>query len=229
MYLTSRDRHLLVRLIHYRLLTTHQIEALLFHTGKTPRSLRTQCQRRLQLLYHHRYLARIPLRVTLDVGTQHREGRKPFVYTLDKLGLDEAAQMLGQKRSHLDSPPRPDRIRDWRKLAHDISINDTLIVIDRLAQANQLQITSFLTQRQLKSSAYKDKLPTINVNGTRKLKEPDSYFTLSFPHLPRPIHCFYEEDQSTEVKSEWQEKVTAYLQYRHQGLAYQHFGCSYLS
>ncbi|MEM7134545.1 MAG: replication-relaxation family protein [Chloroflexota bacterium] len=226
MALTQRDRQLLLRLHYYRFLTTHQFEALLFHTGKTPRSLRTQCQRRLQLLYHHGYVARIPLRVTLDVGTGNKgEGRKPFVYVLDRLGLEEVVLILGKARSQLDPPPRLDRIRDWRKLAHDIANNDTLIVIDRLVQAGTVELSTWLTQRQLKSSAYKQMLPAISVNGSLKLKEPDSYFVLNFANLPQPIHCFYEEDLDTEVESAWQEKVTAYFQYRHQGRAYEHFGC----
>lgn len=219
MELTERDRQILFSLYTYGILTSHQIEALIFYTGRTSRSLRSQCHRRLQLLYHHRFLSRILVRVIMG------EGRKPFVYVLDKRGANEVAKRLSMHRSRLQWQPKHHGIRDWHRLEHDLRNNDSWVVIERLVQAGQFERPYWLTQRQLKAPVYKGKLPFITLNSRPKYKIPDSYFTLKFPGCSGLAHFFYEEDRATESETMWREKVIAYQQYRQQGHSAVHFGC----
>jgi len=218
MQLTERDKQILLSVHTYGFLTSHQIEALIFHTGRNLRSLRSQCHRRLQLLYHHGYLTRIRVRVVLG------EGRKPFVYALDTLGAIEVAKGLSTSRCELNWRSKQTEIRDWQRLEHDIRNNDTWVVIERLVQAEKLERPYWLTQRQLKAPTYKTKLPFIIRNNQRKYKAPDSYFALKFPGYHELAHCFYEEDRATESEKMWREKVDAYIQYRQQNHAATHFG-----
>src|SRR5688500_10690348 len=78
MQLTERDKEIVLAVYEYRLLSAHQIGALFFPSAvDKPHSRRTACQRRLQLLYHHGFLDRLPQPVIMG------EGRFPFVYGLD--------------------------------------------------------------------------------------------------------------------------------------------------
>lgn len=217
--ITSRDTQILLRVYFYRFLTAQQIEAILFHTSSTLRGLKTQCQRRLQLLYHHRYLDRIQLPVLIG------EGRKPFVYGLDRQGAQLVAAELASTQTPVDWRPRHNQIKDPYRLNHDLSSNDMWVILDRLVQAGALAMPYWLPHRQLKASHLKPKLPLLMAQGKRRYKVPDSYFALQFPSYGELAHFFFEEDRGTLSKGQWQEKVTAYLTFKSSGRAATGFGC----
>lgn len=218
-HITRRDKQILVRVYYYRFLTAHHIEALLFHTSSASRGLKTQCQRRLQLLYHHRYLDRIQLPVLIG------EGRKPFVYGLGRQGVHVVATELAIMRATLDCHPQHNQIKDPYRLHHDLANNDVWVILDRLVQAGAVAMPYWLPHRQLKAAHLKPTLPLIMASGKRKYKIPDSYFALQFPSYADLAHFFFEEDRGTLSKGQWQEKVTAYLNFKRSGRAVTGFGC----
>ncbi|MCB0141935.1 MAG: replication-relaxation family protein [Caldilineaceae bacterium] len=215
--ITHRDQQIILRVAYYHLLSTHHIEALLFHTPNTSRTLKSQCQRRLQLLYHHRFLNRIQQPVVLG------EGRKPFIYTLDQQGVRAVAQLLDISTSEVGWNPKL-KYRNPYRLPHDLHISNTWVILDRLTQSRHLQMPYWLTQRHLKSAQIKDKLPSISLNGGRKIKEPDGYFALQFPQASDLAHFFYEEDRGTQSQRQWTEKIQAYIGYKKTGDSFAYFG-----
>lgn len=219
-HLTHRDRQIIARIWYYQLLTSEQIESLLFHNSSTSsRGLRTQCQRRLQLLFHHRYLLRVQQPMYLG------EGRKPFIYKLDNRGYTVIRQQFNnpagiQHRNRSKSKPA-----DPYRLDHDLAVNDTWVMLDRLVQAGQIGMPHWATSFHLKTDAYQNCLPFITVEGNRKRKIPDAYFALQWNKKAQLAHFFYEEDRSTETKIQWLEKVHAYLAFRQSGASQTHFNC----
>lgn len=216
--ITSRDKQIILRVFYYRLLTAHQIEALLFYTSSTPRGSKAQCQRRLQLLYHHEYLDRIQLPVLMG------EGRKPFIYGLAHRGAQLAAAELGMSNSTMKWHPKQNQRKDLYRVDHDLANNDIWVILDRLVQAHALSMPYWLTQWHLQSPPIKSKLPHIVIHGVNKYKLPDSYFALQFPMYSDLAHFFYEEDRGTQSQRQWQEKVAAYREFKRSGRAEQNFG-----
>lgn len=216
--ITVRDKQILLRLYYYRLLTAQQVEALLFHTSSTARGLKTQCQRRLQLLYHHAYLDRLQLPVLIG------QGRQPFVYSLDQNGAQVVVAELSMSRPDVDWHPRHNHVKDPYRLEHDLANNDLWVMLDRLVQARAVEMSYWLTQHHLHTPKFKQKLPYLVVDRVRKSKRPDSYFALRFPGYTALAHFFYEEDRGTQGQKQWQEKVTAYINFKHSGEAEAHFG-----
>jgi Replication-relaxation len=217
--ITDRDKQILLRVYYYRLLTTQQIEALLFHNSTTTRGLKTQCQRRLQLLYHHAYLDRLQLPVLIG------QGRQPFVYGLDRRGSQVVAAELGISQTDVDWHPRQNQVKDPYRLEHDQANNDLWVILDRLVQAKAVEMPYWLAQHHLNSAKLKQKLPHIFIDGVMKYKLPDSCFALLFLQYSELAHFFYEEDRGTQVQTQWQEKVIAYLDFKRSGDAETNFGC----
>lgn len=219
-HLTHRDRQIIARIWYYQLLTSAQIESLLFHSSSTSyRGLRTQCQRRLQLLFHHGYLTRVQQPLYLG------EGRKPFIYKLDNRGYTVIRQQFNspagiQHRNRPKSKPA-----DPYRLDHDLAVNDTWVMLDRLVQAGELAMPHWATSCHLKTDVYQNRLPVITVGGNPKRKIPDAYFAIQWDKSAQLAHFFYEEDRSTETRKQWLEKVHAYLVFRQSGASKRHFNC----
>ncbi|MEZ4706737.1 MAG: replication-relaxation family protein [Caldilineaceae bacterium] len=216
--LTVRDQQIILRVYYFRLLTSSQIEALLFHTTRKARGLQTQCQRRLQLLYHHQFLNRVQQAVILG------EGRKPFIYVLDKYGVDVVGELLSSPKSELTWTAKHKQQTDPYRLEHDIGCNDIWVILDRLVQSRDVYMPHWLTQQHLKSIELKQKLPSVSANGIVRQKQPDGYFALRFSGQNALAHFFYEEDRGTQSQKQWSEKIQAYMNYRHSGAAQTHFG-----
>ena len=83
---------------------TAGIEALFLQSEK-PHGRKTSCQRRLQLLYHHGFLDRIPLPIVMG------EGRYPYVYALDDQGADLVASLSEYDRADLGWKPARNVLR----------------------------------------------------------------------------------------------------------------------
>src|SRR5262245_12944636 len=143
--ITGRDKQILLRVYYYRRLTAQQIEALLFYTSSTTRGLKTQCQRRLQLLYHHAYLDRLQLPVLMG------HGRQSFVYGLGRQGAQVIAAELSLSQTDVDWHPRHNQVTDPYHLEHDLANNDLWVILDRLAQAKAVEMPYWLAQHHLLS------------------------------------------------------------------------------
>ncbi len=216
MRVTPRDRDIIRAIYRYRLLSAHQVEALLFRSDKS-HSKRTVCQRRLQLLYHHGFIDRLPSPIFLG------EGRQPYVYALDNQGADLLAPELDIDRAEIGWQPKHNEV-GTSFIQHTLAINDVHLVLTLLARAGHWQFTQWLDESDFRTAAFKDKVPyrTQGVRMTRIF--PDGYFRLQPPHLKQEAHFFLEVDQGTMNNKLWQDKMKAYYQFRQNGLSEQLYG-----
>lgn len=219
--LTPRDASILMAIYRFRALTTPQVEALFFRADRREHQegpkdkINTRCQYRLQLLYQHGYLMRDeqPQKLT--------EGRKPFVYWLDKRGAEVMAE-------HLDGQDI-----DWAPIGHKVSpfflehllaTNDVRVALTIDARKHNFTIAEWLDDRTLKRQQMTDTVTLRGPNGRtqRAAVVPDGYFVLDTgAHL---YHHFFEMDLSTVTgvasvwgRRDWARKVAAYLEYYRSG------------
>ena len=216
MRLTARDRNIILAVYRYRLLSAHQVEALLFRSEK-PHGKRTVCQRRLQLLYHHGFLERLPSPIFLG------EGRQPYVYALARRGADLLATELDRDRADIGWQPKYNQV-GISFVQHTLAINDVRLVLTLLAEDGRWQLTQWLDESDFRTAEFQDKVP-YRVQGARMTRIfPDGYFTLQLPHLKQEAHFFLEVDQGTMSNKLWQDKMKAYYQFRQNGLSEQLYG-----
>ncbi len=216
MRLTNRDKAIVFAVYQYRLLSSHQIEALLFSSEKK-HGKRTVCQRRLQLLFHHRYLNRLP--ITLIMG----EGRQPIVYVLDRRGADLVASLKEVDRANLGWQPKFNQA-GMPFIQHSLAINDVRLIVHRLMDLGHWQVNEWIDDNDFKKAKFKKKVP-YRTQGARVISIlPDSFFRLDLPDQKQDAFFFLEVDQGTMVNSRWGDKVKAYSQFRRTRAAYKHYG-----
>ncbi len=216
MRLTARDRQIVKTVWQCRLLTSHQIEARIFPSDK-PRGKRTVCQRRLQLLFHHRFLDRMPMHVVLG------EGRVPYVYVLGKQGIDLVASMAEVDRAEIGWRPTQKQV-GISFVNHALAINDVRIVLTQLADQGHFELTDWLDEADFRRGPHQNKVP-YRTQGMRIMRKyPDGYFQLKLPQYERNAHFFLEVDQGTMSNSQWMEKVRAYVQFRDSRLSQKYYG-----
>ena len=219
--LTPRDAAILIAIYQYRALTTPQVETLFFSLNRTGAQqgekgkINTRCQYRLQLLHQHGYLLRDeqPQKLT--------EGRKPFVYWLDKSGALFVREHLDGEE--LDWSHREHRVSPFF-LEHLLATNDARIALTVDAHKHGFAIATWLDDRTLKRQQMTDTVTLRGPNGRmqRAAVVPDGYFVLDTgAHL---YHHFLEMDLSTVTgvasvwgRRDWARKVAAYLEYYRSG------------
>ena len=217
MRLTQRDYEIIQAVYSHRLLSAHQIEALLFSKPDKPHSRRTICQKRLQLLYHHAYIDRLPMVMTLG------EGRTPYLYVLDNRGADLIAERTGLDRGTLGWRPKHNQLGP-NFINHMLGVNDVRVVFERLAAWEQFELVTWLDDAEFRSAEYKDKLP-FWVRGARIMKKyPDGFAQIQLPDQETATYFFVEIDRGGMSNKVWQEKIHAYLDFRVSGRAQQHYG-----
>lgn len=213
MRLTKRDVQIVQTVSTYRLLSSTQIEALLFQSDK-PRGRQSSCQRRLQLLYHHGYLDRLRMPVILG------EGRFPHVYVLDQTGATLVAATLGIDRAEVGWRPHHNLLES-PFIFHTLAINDVRVVVTLLAQKGHFEVVEWIDEASFRAT--KEKVP-FRMRGVQVVRNyPDGYFRLTLPHQTQTAHFFLEVDQGTMSLTRWKEKVQAYAEFRARGLAQHHF------
>lgn len=216
--LTARDQDILRAVYEYRALTTKQISDLLFVPPDTKenRAPSSRCTYRLKLLYHHGFLVRREQPQTLS------EGRKPFLYQLDKRG----AEFLGERED--GGIQALDWVQDETLsplfLEHLIASNDVRVAITRAAARHGFTIENWLDERTLKQVQNKDTVVLTNAKGKRQTASvvPDGYFHLTTGE--HHYHQFLEIDRSSVTGSSknwtrrtWARKVQAFIEYYRSG------------
>lgn len=209
MVLTRRDREIVKAVYTYRFLTTPQIDTLIFLKGQPPR--RTQCRRRLQLLYHHGFLDRIFPKVARG------EGAKPIIYCLDERGAQLVAEDLQIGRDEVDWRPK-DRDVGLLFLEHTLRINDVRIAVTLAAEREAFGLEQWIDEKALKSEEMKDYVTISSPGGRRRRVAviPDGYFLLNLGE--KRAHFFIEVDRRTIPSKRWKNKILAYLAYTAEGL-----------
>jgi len=217
MRLMSRDRAVLVSVYEYRVLTSHQIEALHFpSTSPTTRTRKSACQRRLQLLYQHKLLDRIIRPLVPGAG------RETYAYTLAQRGADVVASTLGIDREGIGWRPKDSKMGPLF-LDHLITTNTLRVNAELLVQAGFWSGMSWIDEIALKSE-YQDKVPVRVSRGRPVRIFPDGYFTVHLPGQTQAAHFFVEVDQGTMTNKRWAEKMKTYITFRESGDSLQHFG-----
>lgn len=213
MRLTARDMAVVRAVYDYRALTTEQIQRLYF--GNAGQAARI-AQRRLQALYHHRYVFR---------GDQpHRTlEAKPLVYFLDTVGVDLLCDRLGLERTEVDWHPRHNDVTSLY-LDHLLASNDLRIAVVQAAEAHGFVIQRWLDDRSLKRSHAGEHVTITNKDGRRMTVSvvPDGYFRLTTPQ--DTYNFFVEIDKRTVTglaskwgRRDWSRKVAAYAEYHRSG------------
>jgi hypothetical protein len=214
MRLTERDVQIVHAVAAYRLLSSAQLEALLFQSDK-PRGRQSSCQRRLQLLYHHGYLDRLPMPVILG------EGRFPHVYVLDQAGSVLVAATLGVDQATIGWRPHHNLLEP-PFIFHTLAINDVRVVVTLLAQRNHFEMVEWIDEAGFRAA--KEKVP-FRMRGVQIVRNyPDGYFKLTLPQQTQAAHFFLEVDLGTMSMTRWKEKVQAYTEFRARGLSEHHYG-----
>ena len=121
--MTARDEEILRAVYRFRVLTSVQIERLLFLTPGKPKPSNTRCNLRLQGLFHHGFLARS------EQVQKITDGRKPLLYFLDRRGAEYLAAQDETEVTALDWRPSHNRISPLF-LDHLLQTNDVRIDIE---------------------------------------------------------------------------------------------------
>ena len=188
LYIGERDRTILLALHAVRFVTSPLVLPLL---GINPSNV----NRRLNALYRHRYLDRMPHLV------QRGTGAPRHVYTLDVLGREyvEAATGCVDERQR-----RPDRPASAYFIEHYLAIAEVYVALQVAVRAAGLSLV-WLNEVE---AAHRYTLPS----GEERRLEPDGVFLLGGPGVV-PTTVFLEVDRSTESAQQWQRKVGDYSAY----------------
>lgn len=188
MRLTERDRQI-IRLVYlHRFLRSHQIVSLVDGSPQ-------QLLRRLQLLYHHRYLERPRAQLTY----YHQPGSRPIVYGLGRKGVSLLKQENGAAL----------RRGSWGEknhsvghvfLAHALLVSDVMVALQLACRASGE--VRFVGQDDLKSPGKPRPFRwRVQVNPQLKLGVvPDQVFALQYPGptgQTRRAIFFLEADRGT--------------------------------
>lgn len=216
--LTARDKAVLASVYHYRVLTAHQIEVLHFPSNSPDtRTRRSACQRRLQKLFHHRYLARIIPPLVLG------EGREVFSYALDTRGADEVARISGQDRATIGWKPKDNKLGPLF-FQHMLAITEFRVSVDLLVAQDVLSEAQWVDEATLRVEPYLSKLPSHTKRNRTAYIIPDGYCQIRPQQDSNVAHFFLEVDRGTESNRVWADKMRAYRQFRDNGNSQEYFG-----
>lgn len=212
--LSERDLALLYELLTARYLTTPQMEALFWRTGRSPRGRRYACQRRLKLLSEHGLMRRIELPVLRG------EAQKPFIYCLAEKGAELLVAELGIESKEIDWKPKSAEA-SYPFLAHLLATNDLRIHLAHACERQQAKLSRWINEKELKSEGMKDYVTLVSPDGQKRQQAavvPDAYFALKVGE--KIGHFFVEVDLGTVTiqptvweKRGWNRKVRAFLAY----------------
>ena len=192
--LTPRDIQALQHVCAFELLTREQLAVLL--NFRNPDS--SQLKRRLTLLYHHGYLAR------LYVPVLAAHGAARAVYSLDRLGAEVLAREASTTPSALDW-----RLRDLQRqvyfLQHTVDTNEAVIRFLVAATAEGLK-PEWRSEKSMRRASFSSaKMPLI----------PDAYVQLQVGERLRGLAL--ELDRGTVGEKAFKSKVQGYGEWNRSG------------
>jgi hypothetical protein len=211
--LTKRDEQMLLTIYFYRAVTAPMIEDLFFPSSQENGRdyTQTNCQYRLRLLYKNGYLLRTEQEQRLS------EGRKPYVYFLNKKGTAVVAERLGCAVIDLDWSER-DNTFSSLFLNHLLTCNTVRVAVTVAAQQQGFSLTEWKDERALKRDHKRD---TVTLSGSGDGKStviPDGYFILE--KGTGLYRFFLEVDLATETvvssiewRRTWARKMKQYAAY----------------
>jgi len=230
MILTPRDLAILRAVHRHRLLRSTHLVAL---TGGS----RQATLRRLQLLFHHRYLDRPPMQ--LDWYTH---GSEPFVYALGSRGA-EALAAEGELKPGALRPETKNRDLSRLFLRHALAVAEVMVAFEVACRSREG--VTFIQPEEVLAAAPEAtrrlRLPfrwQVEVSEGEKLHrlgvEPDRVFGLSFagePQHRQRAYFFLEPDRGTMpvtrkglAQTSFRRKLLGYRETWRRGLHRSHLG-----
>lgn len=192
--LTARDVEI-IRAVHkYRFVRSTHLQTL---TAAPYKPL----MRRLQLLYHHRYLDRPRAQIEhFSIG-----GSKPMVYALGNRGADLLAELDGQRRAKVDWTAK-NRETGRVFIEHTLLIADVMIALDaacrvrpdvRLIDGNELA-REFPAATQRARNPFLMPVRVVHNDAVADVGlVPDRIFALEYPQIGKRAYFFLEADRAT--------------------------------
>jgi Replication-relaxation len=212
MVVTMRDIAIIEAVYRYRVMTSTQIEALLF-----PATTSAQARLRLRLLFQNGYLYR-------DEQLQRpSEGKKPLLYFLDSRGVEELAQLFGCDRTDLDWH-KDERTVGPLHLSHLLLSHDIRIAVTHSATTHGFFLVEWKDEKTMRREHRQDPITVTLADATTYTTHviPDGYFCLEA--LDKRKHRFLEVDRATvtgkatsEQNRAWDKKIAAYLAWYRSG------------
>ncbi len=212
--ITMRDLDILDALRTAPYLSTYQIQRLFWREGKGGRWGRVKaCQQRLAKLVRHGYVRRI------DQPVRHGEGAKPYIYALDRKGVDLLVTELGIEPQEIEWRPRSQE-ENFPFLNHILATIDFRIALVEACTQTGIVLQEWLDEKELKRSQNVDRVSLISPQGNLvdAAVVPDAYFMLC-----RDGRCgifFLEVDLMTVTvapskweRRGWMRKIRAYEAY----------------
>jgi hypothetical protein len=217
--LTARDAEIIRAVYTYRTLTSEQIERLFFIQPGQPRPSNTRCNLRLQGLFHYGFLARD------EQAQKITDGRKPFLYLLDRRGADYLASIDDIDVDSLDWRPSHNRLSTLF-LDHLLKTNDVRLEIERACRLQDaLTLAQWIDDRTLKRDEMRE---IVTIKGARGQDRdvaliPDGYFRISHPDGSGAYHTLLEVDMGTESSRQIKQKIESYVAFWKSGRYTQRF------
>jgi hypothetical protein len=163
--LTDRDAQVVRHVHEHRFLTREQIQRLAFTPTTT-----SSCKKRLTMLYHHAYLDRLYVPVTLPYGAPRA------VYCLGRRGAELLASERSGGRGEVEWR-RQDNDRDIVFLAHTLAVNDVRIAVINACRERAWPMV-WTDERELRSTLFGDRIADPGTPGQAFAVIPDGHFTV---------------------------------------------------
>lgn len=202
----------IIRLLHnYRFLNSEQIKLL---TEGSAQGI----SRRLQKLYHHRFLDRPRHQLSTPWA-----GSQKMVYALGARGADLLAEKLGTDRGKVRWGEKNREAKD-RHITHTLMISNFRVCLELgLRKLNDVALLFWQkeSREHLSDHAYvrdsrgrRHKIPIV----------PDSFFAMEDTKPKTHMYFFLEADQSTMVNRRFLDKMRAYWRWYREGRHTKKFG-----
>lgn len=212
MMVTARDLSIIEAVYRYRIMTSTQIEALLFSTTTS-----AQARLRLRLLFQHGYLFRS------EQLQRPSEGKKPLLYFLDTKGAEELARLFDCDIKDLDWS-KDERTVGPLHLSHLLLSHDIRIAVTQSATTHGFTLVEWKDEKTMRREHRQDPITVTLADATTYTTHviPDGYFCLEA--LGKRKHRFLEIDRATvtgkatsEQNRAWDKKIAAYLAWYRSG------------
>lgn len=198
--LQARDREILKLVYDYRFLTSHQIQLLAHGSDQV-------ILRRLQKLFHHRYLDRI-----------FNSIYEKTIYALDNEGADVLVHHTDIDRGKIDWAKKNREVRT-PYLNHTLMIGNFRIALSLAIKNSGPELCSWVPEGdQLRDGV-------VIQENEKKVKvpfSPDAYFVIK--EQDKYLNFFLEADQSTMTNERFLRKMRAYWHFYKQEKHQQKFG-----
>ena len=209
MRLTERDVLAVKAVNDYRVMRQEQVQRLLFPSS-------TPAQRRLWLLWQHKYLKRTFLPIITGAQTS------PILYMIDKRGVDLLKSEFGYSNEQLRYS-RKSQISS-RFLEHTLGIGDIRLSVESSCENHGFTLQEWHDEKKIKSD-----YDRVDIRGKRGVSIlPDAYLKIalegvqgkSAPHL----HFFVEYDRGNESLSFFRRKIQTFSVYFQSGKCNSRYG-----